>query len=51
MSSTDYDVFLSHNSADKPAVEELARRLIKENIKTLAGQMESYPRRSMAKSS
>ncbi len=22
-----YDVFLSHNSADKPAVEELARRL------------------------
>jgi hypothetical protein len=25
-----YDVFLSHNSADKPAVEELARRLAEE---------------------
>jgi hypothetical protein len=24
---TRYHVFLSHNSADKPAVEELARRL------------------------
>ncbi len=23
-----YDVFLSHNSADKPAVEEIARRLV-----------------------
>jgi hypothetical protein len=27
-----YDVFLSHNSADKPAVEELARRLAKEGL-------------------
>jgi hypothetical protein len=27
-----YHVFLSHNSADKPAVEELARRLVKESI-------------------
>ena len=27
-----YDVFLSHNSADKPAVEELARWLVKEGI-------------------
>jgi hypothetical protein len=27
-----YDVFLSHNSADKPAVEELARRLIKASV-------------------
>ena len=27
-----YDVFLSHNSADKPAVEEVARRLVKEGI-------------------
>lgn len=27
-----YHVFLSHNSADKPAVEELARRLVKEGI-------------------
>ena len=33
MSSTDYDVFLSHNSSDKPAVDELARRLVKEYIK------------------
>jgi hypothetical protein len=23
-----FDVFLSHNNADKPAVEELARRLV-----------------------
>ncbi len=27
-----HDVFLSHNSADKPIVEELARRLVKEGI-------------------
>ncbi len=27
-----YDVFLSHNSADKPAVEELARQLVKAGI-------------------
>jgi hypothetical protein len=27
-----YDVFLSHNSQDKPSVEELARRLVKEGI-------------------
>jgi len=27
-----YDIFLSHNSADKPAIEELARRLVKEGI-------------------
>jgi hypothetical protein len=27
-----YDVFLSHNSADKPAVEALARRLLRERI-------------------
>jgi hypothetical protein len=27
---TQYDVFLSHNSADKPAVEVLARRLTEE---------------------
>lgn len=27
-----YDVFLSHNSADKPAVENLARRLVKAGI-------------------
>ena len=29
---TQYDVFLSHNSADKLAVEELARRLVKAGI-------------------
>ena len=27
-----YDVFLSHNSADKPAVEELARWLVKAGL-------------------
>ena len=32
MGSHHYDVFLSHNSADKPAVEELAKRLVEENI-------------------
>jgi hypothetical protein len=29
---TKYSVFLSHNSDDKPSVEELARRLVKEGI-------------------
>jgi hypothetical protein len=29
---TEYDVFLSHNSTDKPAVEELARRLVNAGI-------------------
>jgi WD40 repeat protein len=29
---SEYDVFLSHNSADKPAVEELARRLVKAGV-------------------
>ncbi len=28
-----FDVFLSHNSADKPAVEELARRLVKAGLR------------------
>jgi hypothetical protein len=28
-----YDVFLSHHSADKPAVEEIARRLIKAGLR------------------
>ena len=27
---TDYSVFLSHNSTDKPVVEELACRLVKD---------------------
>ena len=30
--ATSFHVFLSHSSADKPAVEELARRLAKEGI-------------------
>jgi WD40 repeat protein len=32
MSSFKYDVFLSHNKSDKPAVEELARRLLEQDI-------------------
>jgi hypothetical protein len=32
MSQHRYDVFLSHSSQDKPAVEELARLLVKERI-------------------
>ena len=28
----EYDVFLSHNNTDKGAVEEIARRLVKEGI-------------------
>jgi hypothetical protein len=32
MPTTKFDVFLSHKSSDKPAVEELARRLVKEGI-------------------
>ena len=28
-----YDVFLSHSGPDKPAVEELAKRLIEKGIK------------------
>jgi signal transduction histidine kinase/energy-coupling factor transporter ATP-binding protein EcfA2 len=32
MSEYEHDVFLSHNSADKPAVEELARRLVKAGV-------------------
>jgi len=39
-----YDVFLSHNSQDKPAVEELARRLVKQKgDSALAGQVELDP--------
>jgi len=41
-----FHVFLSHSSADKPAVEELARRLTKE----VAGQMASDSGRSVATS-
>ena len=32
MNAPDFDVFLSHNSQDKPAIEELARRLTVERI-------------------
>ena len=28
-----FDVFLSHTSADKPLVEELTRRLVRENVR------------------
>ena len=34
---TTYDVFLSHSSADKPAVEGLARQLIKEETQPTTG--------------
>jgi len=33
MSEYDFDVFLSHNSADKPAVEELAQRLSRDGMR------------------
>jgi hypothetical protein len=33
VNQTIYDVFLSHNGTDKPAIEELARRLVKEGIR------------------
>ena len=32
MSNTQYDVFLFHNSADKPAVETLAHRLVEPGL-------------------
>ncbi len=32
MGTQKFDVFLSHNSADKPSVEEVARRLVREGI-------------------
>jgi hypothetical protein len=32
VNETQYHVFLSHNSADKPAVEEIAQRLIKAGL-------------------
>ena len=32
MQTTKFDVFLSHKSSDKPAVEEIAKRLVKEGI-------------------
>ena len=32
LEKTQYDVFLSHNSADKPAVETLARRLVEAGL-------------------
>lgn len=31
-SNQPYDVFLSHNTVDKPSVEQLARRLEEENL-------------------
>ncbi len=38
-----YDVFLSHNSADKPAVEALARKLRDEGLKVFFDQWELVP--------
>src|SRR5262245_57394476 len=32
MSTVRHDVFLSHHTSDKPAVEELARRLVKQGV-------------------
>ena len=43
-----YHVFLSHNSADKPAVEELARRLVKEGIQPWLDKWNLDPRRAVA---
>ena len=41
--STTYDVFLSHKSADKLAVDELARRLVKEGIQPWLGTWNLIP--------
>ena len=38
-----YDVFLSHSSPDKPAVEELARRLIRERIEPFLDKWNLIP--------
>jgi hypothetical protein len=40
------DVFLRHNSEDKPAVREISRKLIKEGIKPWLDEMEIKPGRS-----
>src|SRR5436305_8842157 len=38
-----YDVFLSHSTADKPAVEELARKLVEAGIKPFFDEWELIP--------
>src|SRR3954469_4499230 len=38
-----YDVFLSYNSADQPAVEELAQKLRKKRIKPFFDKWELIP--------
>ena len=42
-SSSQYDVFLSHSSGDKPVVEELARRLKKEGIEPFLDKWNLIP--------
>src|SRR5271166_79797 len=42
-SSFDYEVFLSHSSPDKPAVEELARRLKREGIEPFLDKWNLIP--------
>jgi hypothetical protein len=43
MTSPRHDVFLSYSSADRPAVEELARRLVREGIEPWADQWNLIP--------
>jgi hypothetical protein len=38
-----FDVFLCHNSEDKPAVPEISRRLAQENIKSWLDEDEIRP--------
>jgi hypothetical protein len=38
-----FDVFLCHNSEDKPAVREIAQQLVKEGIKPWLGEDEIRP--------
>ena len=43
MATFRYDVFLSHSSADKPAVEELARRLKQAGIEPFLDKWNLIP--------
>ncbi|MBW8875596.1 MAG: TIR domain-containing protein [Acidobacteria bacterium] len=45
-----YDVFLSHSTADKPAVEELARKLVEAGIKPFFDKWELIPGESSQES-
>jgi formylglycine-generating enzyme required for sulfatase activity len=42
---TEFDVFLSHNSRDKPAVRELARRLVERDIRVWLDEEQLVPGR------